>query len=532
MPQIEGTSRHQMQIFALEQAIAADNPVRVIDAFVSTLSLEKLGFLIKGEGDEGRPAYAAEMLLRLYLYGYLNRIRSSRQLEKACRRNIELWWLLNYQHPSYKVIADFRKDNARALRGVFRQLNQLCLDMDLFGRELVAVDGSKFRAQNSNQPSPGFGWQRKNNYNAAKVERHMKYIDKKLEEYFEAADKLDEEEQGEEQAEAWEALSGRVEELLERRGKYEDLEKQLEQSEERQISTTDKDARALPLHMGIVEVGYNIQTATDDKHCLIADYEVTNEKDDYALAKMGRRAKSALSVKELEVLADKGYHTGEELKNCSEEGITTYVAPKEANHNKKEEAYQKRQFTYDTETDTYTCPKGEVLETNGQWYTKNKGKGRRPYRIKRYQLPYKICSACPVKEQCVGKGLLKQRHGRAIERSEYEGYVEANAERVKANKEKYRRRQAIVEHPFGTIKRGWGYSYTLLKGKEKVSGEFALIFTSYNLRRVLTIIGVKALLERLERLFFGFLQLRAARVRLSALKNGWLYNTPGCSRAA
>ena len=201
MPQIEGTSRHQMQIFALEQAIAADNPVRVIDAFVSTLSLEKLGFLIKGEGDEGRPAYAAEMLLRLYLYGYLNRIRSSRQLEKACRRNIELWWLLNYQHPSYKVIADFRKDNARALRGVFRQLNQLCLDMDLFGRELVAVDGSKFRAQNS----------KKNNYNAAKVERHMKYIDKKLEEYFEAADKLDEEEQGEEQAEAWEALSGRVE---------------------------------------------------------------------------------------------------------------------------------------------------------------------------------------------------------------------------------------------------------------------------------------------------------------------------------
>ena len=522
MPQIEGTSRHQMQIFALEQAIAADNPVRVIDAFVSTLSLEGLGFLIKGEGDEGRPAYAAEMLLRLYLYGYLNRIRSSRQLEKACRRNIELWWLLNYQHPSYKVIADFRKDNARALRGVFRQLNQLCLDMDLFGRELVAVDGSKFRAQNS----------KKNNYNAAKVERHMKYIDKKLEEYFEAADKLDEEEQGEEQAEAWEALSGRVEELLERRGKYEKLEKRLEQSEERQISTTDKDARALPLHMGIVEVGYNIQTATDDKHCLIADYEVTNEKDDYALAKMGRRAKSAMSVEELEVLADKGYHTGEELKNCSEEGMATYVSPKEANHNKKEEAYQKRQFTYDTETDTYTCPKGEVLETNGRWYTKNKGKGRRPYRIKRYQLPYKICSACPVKEQCVGKGLLKQRHGRAIERSEYEGYVEANAERVKANKEKYRRRQAIVEHPFGTIKRGWGYSYTLLKGKEKVSGEFALIFTSYNLRRVLTIIGVKALLERLERLFFGFLQLRAARVRLSALKNGWLYNTPGCSRAA
>ena len=222
---------------------------------------------------------------------------------------------LNYQQPCYKVIADFRKDNAGALRGVFRQLNQLCLDMNLFGRELVAIDGSKFRAQNS----------KKNNYNAAKVERHIKYIDKKLEEYFEAADKLDEEEQGEEQAEAWEALSGRVEELLERRGKYEDLEKRLEQSEERQISTTDKDARALPLHMGIVEVGYNIQTATDDKHCLIADYEVTNEKDDYALAKMGRRAKSALSVKELEVLADKGYHTGEELKNCSEEGITTYV---------------------------------------------------------------------------------------------------------------------------------------------------------------------------------------------------------------
>ena len=415
---------------------------------------------------------------------------------------------------------------------------------------MIAVDGSKFRAQNSNQPLPGFGWRRKNNYNAAKIQRQVEYIDKKLEEYFEEADKLDELEGQEEAVEQGMAkISERVDELLARRFKYEQLEKQLEQSEERQISTTDSDARALPQHMGIVEVGYNTQVAVDAKHCLVAHYEVSNEKDDYALSGMAIGAKEALKVEKIEALADAGYHTGAELKKCEEGKVRAYVAPKEANHGKKDEAYQKQQFQYDTEQDTYTCPQGETLQTNGRWYQKNKGKCRQSYRIKRYQLSYKVCSACPVKELCVGAGVLKQRQGKAIERSEYEEYVQANAVRVKAEREKYRRRQAIVEHPFGTLKRSWGYTYTLLKGREKVSGEFALIFTcnaegmphGTTWRRAMpacrsfsegrSILGVRALLESLRRLFLGFLQLRATRVRLSALKNGWLYSTPGCSRA-
>ncbi len=410
--------------------------------------------------------------------------------------------------PSYKTIADFRKDNAKALKSVFRKFNQICLELELFGRELVAVDGSKFRAQNS----------MKNNFNQAKIDRHIEYIDKKLDEYLEQVDQQDELEEGQEQSLDLDSINKRVETLLERRFKYEQLEKRLEDSEERQISTTDADARALPLNKGIVEVSYNTQIVVDDKHCLITNYEVSNEKDSYALSGLAIEAKAVLEAKELEALADKGFHTGAALKECADGDIVTYVAPREFNHRNKEIAFQKSQFEYDREADHYTCPEGHKMITNGRWYEKNKGKGRRSYRIKRYCLPHKVCNGCPVKDRCVGAGTLRQRQGKAIERSEYEDYLIANAERVKAEKEKYRRRQAIVEHPFGTIKRAWGYTYTLLKGKEKVSGEFALIFTCYNLRRGLSILGVKGLLKWLKSHFWPILVLRASISAMSGLK--------------
>ena len=283
-------------------------------------------------------------------------------------------------------------------------------------------------------------------------------------------------------------------------------------SGQRQVSTTDADARALPLRRDIVEVSYNVQTATDAQHSLMVEYEVSNEKDDYALPGIGKQAKEVLGVEQLEVLADKGYHTGLALQEAAQEGLVTYVSPKKPSHQGKVKAYQKHQFVYDPTHDTYQCPQGQVMPTNGRWYSRNTGKGRKSYRFKRYQLKYEVCNACPVKAGCVSQGALKQHHGRAIQRSEYEDYVVANAARVKANKEKYRRRQAIVEHPFGTIKRQWGYDHTLLKGKEKVSADFALIFTAYNLRRAMSILGIKELLKRLKGIFYLFLGLRTPRM--------------------
>jgi len=501
-----GQDRGQIQFYSLDSLIEADNEVRAIEALVDRVPLDDLGFKLKGKSREGRPAFSARMLLKLYVYGYRNRIRSSRQLARACGRNVELWWLLNYQRPCYKVIADFRKDNAAALRQAFRYFNKLYLEWGLFGGELAAVDGTKIRAQNS----------RKNNYNAAKIERQLEYIDEKLEAYFEEADVLDTQE-GEEAQLRMEEVSNAVDGLMGRRYGYEQLAAGLEASGGRQLSTTDEDARALPMRMGIVEVGYNVQSAVDSKHCLVAHYDAANEKDDTLLSQMAAGAKEALGAESLEVLADKGYHAGVELKACEEAGVTAYVSPKEAVNPKKEAAYQKSQFEYDEARDIYTCPEGKVLKSNGKWYEKNKGKHRRSYRFKRYQSPFSVCSGCPVRDKCLGANQVKYRHGRAIERSEYEGYVEANAERVKGAREKYRRRQAMVEHPFGTVKRHWGYDYTLLRGKEKVNGEFALIFSCYNFSRAVSILGVKELVSRAGGLFWAVLALWGAvagRVRI------------------
>lgn len=519
MPVLPGSDRSQIQFFSLETAIEPENEVRAIDALVNALPMEALGFEVKGQSHEGRPAFAAKALFKLLIYGYRNGIRSSRKLEKACQCNIELWYLLNYQQPCYKTIANFRKDNPRALRQAFRHFNKLFLEWGLFGGELAAIDGSKFRAQNS----------KKKNYNAAKIQRHLDYIDEKLDAYFAELDEVDGQACTDEY---FEQANDKIEDLQGRRFGYEQLAKELENSGERQLSSTDPDARALPLHMGIVEVGYNVQTAVDGKHCMVAHYEAENEKDDVLLAKIATGAKQALGVQALEVLADKGYHAGAELKACEEEQIVTFVCPKQPNSPKKAEAYQKLQFSYDAEKDEYTCPEGKALRSNGIWYQKNNGPHRRSYKVKHYIASYATCKQCPARSECLSQSMEKWRRGRTIERSEYEDYVQANAQRVKSNWEKYRRRQAIVEHPFGTIKRSWGYTYTLMKGKLKVAGEFALIFSSYNLRRAMSILGVKALIQRLEGLKCRFLVLCCPVVPVRQLAILSQHQDVWCRRAA
>ena len=478
-----------MQLSCWEQFIEEDNPVRVIDAFVDYLDLDALGFINKGKSKEGRPAFSSGVLLKLYLYGYLNRIRSSRQLEKAARRNVELFWLLHEAKPCYKTIADFRKDNPKALESSFKQFNQFLKGEGLFAGDTVAADGTKMGAQNS----------KKNNYNAKKIEQHLAYIDKQTKQYLSDLEELDQQESA--------SFEGRMEiaeklvDLTTRKQKYEQLSKELEAvraNNQAQISTVDPDARALPKKMNIVEMSYNVQTAVERDNKLIVNFEVTNENDTHALSSVLIEAKRVLDKPQINGLADKGYDTGSELKICAENNIITFVSPRQKNTSKKHKDFVKSKFIYDPDSDTYTCPAGEVLQTNGRRYKKNTTDHRKVYHVKVYKLPFSVCNACEHKLKCAGQANLKRSKGRPIERGEYDDYLEDNRERVRLNKPLYRERQQIVEHPFGTIKRGWGYHYTLLRTIPKVTAEMAIIFTCYNLRRSMTIFGVKGLLERLK----------------------------------
>lgn len=495
MPILQGFERSMRYELCLEELISSDNEIRVIDAFVDVLDVEAMGFQMKGKSKEGRPAYSVKCLLKLYLYGYLNRVRSSRRLEREARTNVEAMWLVQALEPKYKTISNFRKDNTAGLKAVFRKFNTFYKDWDLFGCETLALDSVKMRAQNS----------KKNNYNDKKVKQHLDYIDRKLTQYLEELDQMDElEGESEQLHESLHEHAQKMEDLQVRKTKYEDLEKQLQQTKEvgqTQISTTDSDARALPKKMNIVEVSYNIQSVVDEKYKLFVHTQATNENDTYGLSEPLIEAKDFLEVDCIDGLADKGYDTGSEHKKCAEAGIVTYVAPRQKNTSKKDPAYVKEKFIYDEEQDHYTCPQGKQLKSNGNWYQKNSGNPlRQPYQVKVYKLPFADCNACPVKEKCAGAANLKNSKGRPIERSEYEDYLQENRERIKISKDYYRQRQAIVEHPFGTIKRGWGFDYMLLKGMEKVDAEFQLIATAYNLRRVMNIFGVHILLEKLKAL--------------------------------
>lgn len=478
----QGTDRNQTILFppTLEELIEENNPVRVIDAFVDSLELKQLGFSKTNLSSTGCNPYNPVMLLKLYIYGYMNRIRSSRKLERECTRNIELMWLTGKQTPKYHTISDFRKGHSRPIRMVFRQFVVLCSNWDLLGKELIAIDGSKFRAVNS----------KKNNYNQKKIERHLAYIDNKIKEYLEEMEENDRKEKGDKQALKVTGVKEKIKELKKRREKYEYFEKQLEESKEGQISTTDKDSRGLITHRDIVEVSYNAQTSVDAKHNLLVHYKSTNQNDRKVLGTMAIESKQALEVEELEVLADKGYHNGEELAKCKKENITTYVSPQEYKHNNEipTKAYYREQFEYDEQKDIYTCPEGNNLKSNGRWYK------RRGIRIKQYKT--KVCGTCKVNHLCTSS-----IHGRVVERHYYQKEVEENNKRVKENKEKYLRRQAIVEHPFGTIKRQWGYNHLLLKGLEKTDGELGLIFLCYNIKRVMNIFGIKGLISKLSTCF-------------------------------
>ncbi|WP_304063771.1 IS1182 family transposase [Pedobacter glucosidilyticus] len=471
--------RFQVQMRSMDEAIGKDNAVRFIDAFVAHLELAKLGFVIPNEKTEGRPAFNPKVFLMLYFYGYLNGIRSSRKLEKEAIRNLEVQWLLAGLVPNYHTIADFRKLNPKALKATFKLFVLFLKDADLITGEVIAMDGTKVRANNS----------KKNNYSQKKIERHLAYIEEKTNQYLSELDKNDVLEQPEQLKQVQEKIAR----LKTNKIKYEELSKTLEASAEPQISTTDADARALLVQGQVVEVSYNMQAAVDQKHNLVVATHTINRNDRNAMSGIALEAKENLSLTTFTAILDKGYHNGRELETCQKAGITTLVCPPTlANSNEKgtTEAYIVDKFIYHPQTDTYTCPAGSTLSTIGTWHKKTRE--RDSYLFKKYRTP--DCKTCPVQPLCTAKADGR----REIERSQYAEAVAINKDNYNTNKELYRKRQEINEHIFGTIKRQWGYNHTNLRGLAKVNGEIALIMTVYNLKRAMNILGIEKLLALLK----------------------------------
>ena len=470
-----------MRISSLEDTINDQNPVRFIDAFVEALDLEKVGFLHKTLKTEGRPSFESKVFLKIYLYGYINGIRSSRKLEKECLRNIEMQWLLQDVRPNYHTISDFRKDNPKALKQLFKLFVSFLKDAELIAGETIAIDGTKSRAHNS----------KKANFSQRKIDQHLAYIEAKSQEYLNALEQNDKQEN----STAIQNIEEKIARLKKNKIRYELLEAELQASAEPQISTTDPDARALLVQGQVVEVSYNIQTAVDDKHNLVIATHTINRNDRNALSNIALEAKENIAAQAMTVLVDKGYHNGRELSTCKDNNITTIVAHPDqgkSNENGTQPNYFVSKFTYDKETNTYTCPQGETLATTGAWHNKTGRTQESGYRFQKYRTP--ACKTCPVKDLCTSR-----KGGREIDRSEYAEAVEENNKRYQENQQLYRKRQEVNEHIFGTIKRQWGYNHTNLTGLEKVNGEHSLIMLVYNIKRTINILGVTDLIDKLKK---------------------------------
>jgi transposase len=469
MSYIEGESREQRLLFpeVLDDYIGEDNVVRFIDVFVEGLQMEELGFDRSVAKETGRPPYDPRDLLKLYIYGYLNRARTTRILERECQRNLELMWLMRKLRPDFKTIADFRRDNRKAFQGVFRQFVLVCKQMGLLGGELVAVDGSKFKAVNSGQ----------RNFSQKKLEKRLKEIDKKVGHYLDEMDRAD---KGERHTTISAGdLKEKIAQLKERKGRYEELLKELKASGEKQISLTDADSRVMAL-TAKGEVSYNVQTAVDSKHHLIVEQDVTNEGlDNHQLWVMAQSTKQALGQSDLQVVADMGYYNQEELKQCEEGGITPYVSKPIVSKNTARGLFGKEKFVYETDGDYYRCPAGQRLDFRFQ--SVEDGKTFRYYWTK-------ACPGCPLKAQCTTDPRFHR-----IKRWEHEAILERIEERVRANPTIMKLRKQIVEHPFGTMKFWNDQRHFLMKGLEKVKAEFSLCTLAYNIKRAIQILGVREL---------------------------------------
>jgi len=510
MPHIPSFDRTQVKMISLEEMVLPDSVARAVDAFVNALDLGSLGFDVS-TASTGRYPFHPSVFLKLYLYGYMNRIRSSRKLEAECRRNVELMWLLGELTPAFRSIADFRAEHGEQIRNVFKTLVRFSKNSGLIEGTLIAVDGTKVRAQNS----------KKNNFNRKKIDRHVEYIDNKVKEYMALLDEQDKSENDSQGLISKKEIETAVKKLKERKKGYKQLSRQLEKTGQEQISTSDPDAKQMIIRGAVTEVSYNLQAAVDDKNNLVVHYEASQNNDRNALHRVASAAKENLGKKKIEVLADKGYHNGGQIDKCTKENITTYVAPAEHVHNVPVPTadYLIENFTYNEKKDCYTCPQGKTLRSNGNWYDKSRGKY--DYKVKHYKTT--ACMRCPVMNDCT-----MNKRGRLIERSQFQKSVDMNNQRVVMNMDKYKKRQCINEHVFGIIKRQWGFDHTLMKGLIKVDAETGFIFTAYNFRRIINIIGIKNFIRKIRKtpafLFFKFIRAFTALLQKINIPAGFQFH--------
>ena len=469
MSHVRGQSRHQATLFpeALDDLIPVENPVRVVDAFVDSLDLSGLGFSKVVSAATGRPPYHPGDLLKLYVYGYLHQVRSSRRLERESQRNVEVLWLLNRLSPDFKTIADFRKDNRQAIVGTCRAFIRFCREQALFGAELVAIDGSKFRAVAS----------KKAVYTPKRLKRELAQIEQRVQDYLAALDQTDAAEPAEMKGGTTAAALAA---LQARRDALQMLASDMQERGDAQRVVTEPDAKLMRHAGGGHEVSYNVQTAVDATYKLLVGYEVTNEGNDLnQLAPMAHAAQTTLEAGSLTVVADVGYQNGEHGMNCEATGITA-VVPKPKPVNPKGNFFDKSQFAYEADPDQYRCPAGEVLRVY-----------KTDYKVKTRYYSSRACERCALKPQCTTS------RRRTINRHFYAGQGEQMHRRALEQPALMRQRACLSEHPFGTLKRMTDNGQFLMRGLEKVRAEMGLSVLSYNLKRVINILGVETLCARL-----------------------------------
>jgi transposase len=465
---IEGEERSQVSLLpeCLDDYIAEDNPVRVVDAYVEELDLQELGF----EGAEpaltGRPAYHPAVLLKIYIYGYLNRIQSSRRLEREAQRNVELMWLTGRLAPDFKTIADFRRNNGIGIRNACRRFIVLCRDLKLFSEALVAIDGSKFKAVNS----------RDRNYTPGKIDKRQQQIEESIQRYLNALETADRTQPAELEAKT-DRLQEKIKRLRRQMRELDGIKEELASEPDGQLSLTDPDARSMTSHgKGTGIVGYNVQAAVDAKHHLIVAHEVTNVGSDRAqLSPMAQAAREAMGKDKLKAVADRGYYSGRQIKACHDAGIAT-ILPKPTTSNAKAEGrFDKADFIYVARDDEYQCPAGQRAiyrfseEDNGLL-------------LRRYWSS--ACPRCPMKAQCTPSAYRK------ISRWEHETVLEAVQRRLDKQPQAMTLRRRTVEHVFGTLKHWMGSTHFLTRTLANVSTEMSLHVLAYNLKRVMSILGI------------------------------------------
>ena len=469
---VEGESRNQSTLFPelLDDYVNEDNPVRVIDVFVDELDLGNLGFAGVTPQATGRPSYHPSIMLKIYIYGYLNRIQSSRRLEREAQRNVEMMWLTGRLMPDFKTIADFRKNNGKAIRKVCREFIVLCRNLNLFAESLVAIDGSKFKAVNA----------REKNFTRAKMKKRLLQIEESIDHYFSQLDHSDSQDKSE--SDTPDQFQDKITKLKAEMSRLKKLETRMLEHPDKQVSFTVPDSRSMMSGGGKGMVGYNTQAAVDCENHLIVAHEVTNIGNDRnQLSSMAKKAQQVIGSENLRVIADRGYYKGEEILACDEAGITTYVPKVLTSGSKKHGRFSKQDFQYLVDTNEYLCPAKQRLPWH--YIVKEDGRDMHCYWNRA------ACKNCSIKSQCTP---AKERR---IKRWEHEATLDAMQSRLEQNPDAMLIRKSTVEHPFGTIKAWMGATHFTMKTLKHVSTEMSLHVLAYNLKRVMKIIGTKPLIE-------------------------------------